>query len=151
MKKIVFLAAVVCCSLSLSAQTATDSVKATINRMFEAMKEADSAKLRTCFADSAIMQTILRNKEGREWVRTDGVEGFVKMVGSVPKGMADERIQFDVVKTDGALAIAWTPYRFYRNGIFSHCGVNSFQLVRINQKWVIQYIIDTRRKDQCPE
>lgn len=151
MKKIVLLAAVVCCNLSLSAQTATDSVKATINRMFEAMKEADSAKLRSCFADSAIMQTISRNKEGKELVRTDGVDGFVKMVGSVPKGMADERIVFGVVKTDGALGMAWTPYRFYRNGVFSHCGVNSFQLVRVNQKWVIQYIVDTRRKDQCPE
>ncbi|MDD2793752.1 MAG: hypothetical protein PHD73_11280 [Sediminibacterium sp.] len=151
MKKNVLLAAVVCCSLSLSAQTATDSVKATINRMFEAMKEADSAKLSSCFADSAIMQTISRNKEGKEWVRTEGVEGFVKLVGSIPKGMADEQIVFGVVKTDGALGIAWTPYRFYRNGVFSHCGVNSFQLVRIKQKWVIQYIIDTRRKDQCPE
>lgn len=151
MKKIVLLAVVLCCSRPLSAQTATDSVKATIQRMFEAMKEADSTKLRSCFADSAIMQTISRNKEGKELVRTDGVEGFVKMVGSIPKGMADERIEFDVVKTDGALGIAWTPYRFYRNGVFSHCGVNSFQLVRMNQRWVIQYIIDTRRKDQCPE
>ncbi|HJV18298.1 MAG TPA: hypothetical protein VJ552_00340 [Sediminibacterium sp.] len=151
MKKIILLAAVVCCSVTLSAQTATDSVKATIQRMFEAMKEADSAKLRSCFADSAIMQTISRNREGKELVRTDGVDGFVKMVGSIARGVADERIVLGVVKTDGALGIAWTPYKFYRSGVFSHCGVNSFQLVRINQRWVIQYIIDTRRKDQCPE
>ncbi|MBH2005133.1 MAG: hypothetical protein I8H66_10625 [Sphingobacteriia bacterium] len=151
MKKIVLLAAVLFYSAALSAQTATDSVKATINRMFEAMKEADSAKLRSCFADSAIMQTISRNREGKELVRTDGVDGFVKMVGSIARGVADERIVFGVVKTDGALGIAWTPYKFYRNGVFSHCGVNSFQLVRINHQWVIQYIIDTRRKDNCPE
>lgn len=151
MKKIVLLAAVLFYSAALPAQTATDSVKATISRMFEAMKEADSAKLRSCFADSAIMQTITRNKEGKEWVRTDWVDGFVKLVGSIAKGVADERIVFGVVKTDGALGIAWTPYKFYRNGVFSHCGVNSFQLVRINHQWVIQYIIDTRRKDNCPE
>ncbi|MFY9464198.1 MAG: hypothetical protein WAP48_03865 [Sediminibacterium sp.] len=151
MKKIVLLAAVLFYSAALSAQTATDSAKATINRMFEAMKEADSAKLRSCFADSAIMQTISRNREGKELVRTDGVDGFVKMVGSIARGVADERIVFGVVKTDGALGIAWTPYKFYRNGVFSHCGVNSFQLVRINHQWVIQYIIDTRRKDNCPE
>ncbi|HNA01067.1 MAG TPA: hypothetical protein PLN49_09415, partial [Ferruginibacter sp.] len=67
----------------------------------------------------------------------------------LPKDAADERITFDVVRVDGALAIAWTPYKFYFNGKFSHCGVNSFQLVRFNGEWKIQYLIDTRRKAGC--
>ncbi|MFT2543406.1 hypothetical protein ACMWP9_36050, partial [Escherichia coli] len=69
----------------------------------------------------------------------------------IPKNMADERIVFDVVKIDADLAIVWTPYQFYRNGTFSHCGVNSFQLVRLNGRWKIQYLIDTRRKTGCAE
>jgi hypothetical protein len=47
------------------------------------------------------------------------------------------------------MAAAWTPYRFYRNGEFSHCGVNSFQLVKMAEGWKIVYIIDTRRKEPC--
>jgi len=54
-----------------------------------------------------------------------------------------------VVKIDGPLAIVWTPYKFYFNGKFSHCGVNSFQLVRFNGVWKIQYLIDTRRRAGC--
>jgi hypothetical protein len=134
---------------SVSAQTAEDSVKAVINKMFAAMKNADGASLKECFADSAIMQTIGRNKEGKTVIRNDGTAGFIDFVSKEKQGAADERISFETVKIDGPLAIAWTPYSFYYNGKFSHCGVNSFQLVRINGTWKIQYLIDTRRKAGC--
>ena len=42
-----------------------------------------------------------------------------------------------------------TPYKFYVGEKFSHCGVNSFQLVKIRGEWKIQYIIDTRRRQNC--
>lgn len=135
----------------LSAQMATDSVKATINQLFEAMIEADGAKLKNCFTDSAILQTITKNKEGKDIVKNEQVMSFVNMINSVQKGVADERIVFDVVKVDGPLAIVWAPYQFFRNGVYSHCGVNSFQLVQLNNQWKIQYLIDTRRKGNCAE
>ena len=138
-------------SFSASAQSAEDSVKATIRKMFFAMIEADGAMLQDCFADNAIMQTITTNKEGKLIVRTDSVTGFIKQVANMPKGLADERIVFEMVKIDGPLATVWTPYKFYRRADFSHCGVNSFQLVRTTDKWRIQYIIDTRRKTGCVE
>lgn len=138
-------------SFVANAQSAEDSVKATIRKMFFAMIESDGVMLQDCFADNAIMQTITTNKEGKLIVRTDSVANFVKQVSSMPKGLADERIVFEMVKIDGPLATAWTPYQFYRRTDFSHCGVNSFQLVRNNDKWRIQYIIDTRRKTGCTE
>ena len=70
-------------------------------------------------------------------------------VGHLKKDSADERIQFETIKIDGPLAIVWTPYNFYHNGKFSHCGVNSFQLVRFDGIWKIQYLIDTRRRTGC--
>ena len=107
--------------------------------------------MKQCFTDSAVLQTITKDKAGLEIVKNDGVLDFVKQINSIPKGLADERIVFGVVKVDGPLAIVWATYKFYRNGVFSHCGVNSFQLVRLNQQWKIQYLIDTRRKDNCAE
>lgn len=136
---------------SINAQSAEDSVKSTIRKMFFAMMEADGALLQDCFTENAIMQTITTNKEGKLIVRTDSVPAFVRQVSSLPKGLLDERIVFDVVKIDGPLATVWTPYQFYRRSDFSHCGVNSFQLVRNSDKWRIQYIIDTRRKTGCAE
>lgn len=131
------------------AQSGQDSVKAVINNLFYAMKSADPVLLKSCFADSAVMQTIGRTKEGKTIVRNDGVAGFIEFISKEKPGAADERISFEMIRIDGPLAIAWTPYNFYYNGQFSHCGVNSFQLVRFNNEWKIQYLIDTRRKTGC--
>jgi hypothetical protein len=136
-------------SLSIAQSTTEDSVKATVNRLFEGMKNADANTVRDVFADSAILQTIARNKEGQTIIRTDAVSAFAEQLGKLTKGAADERITFETVRIDGPLAIVWTPYKFYYNGNFSHCGVNSFQLVRVNGKWKIQYLIDTRRRQGC--
>jgi predicted YcjX-like family ATPase len=150
MKKIVALGAFALCITTVSkAQTAVDSVKMTIDNMFRAMKTADSALLRQCFADSAIMQTIAKDRTGAIVVKNESATDFIRLIGTLAKNAADERITYDVVRVDGPLATAWTSYKFYLNGQFSHCGVNSFQLVRIRGAWKIQYIIDTRRKQPC--
>lgn len=141
-----------CCALfciSANAQTAEDSVKTSITQFFSAMKSADSPTLKKIFADSAILQSISFSNDGKTLIRNEPVPEFISYVGKQKAGAADERITFDLVKTDGPLAIAWTPYKFYFNGEFHHCGINSFQLVRINGEWRIQYIIDTRRQVAC--
>jgi len=130
------------------AQSSEDSVKASVNQLFTAMKNVDPALLVSSFADSAILQTII-NKDGKVQIRNEAVDDFASSIGKLQKDDADERIQFDVIKIDGALAIVWAPYKFYYKGKFSHCGVDSFQMIRINGKWKIQYLIDTRRKDRC--
>lgn len=133
----------------VKAQTTEDSVKLVINKMFAAMKSANGEDLKSCFADSAILQTVVRDKSGVTKVKNENLEEFVSIISKTTAGEADERISFETVKTDGALAIAWTPYSFYYKGKFSHCGVNSFQLVRLASGWKIQYLIDTRRRGEC--
>ena len=137
------------CISYTQAQTAEDSVKAAVNQLFEGMKSANATLVKTAFADSAILQTIGTTKAGATFIRNEAIGDFADFVGKQKVGAADERIQFETIKIDGPLAIVWTPYKFYYNGQFSHCGVNSFQLVRLNGQWKIQYIIDTRRKDNC--
>jgi hypothetical protein len=137
------------CQQQLRAQSAVDSVKTAVNNLFTAMQQADSAGLVKCFAPGAVLQTVVKDKQGVVSVRTEAISAFASSIGQLPKEAADERITFDVVKVDGNLAIAWTPYKFYFQQQFLHCGVNSFQLVRFAEGWKIQYIIDTRRKVGC--
>jgi hypothetical protein len=129
--------------------TAEDSVKAVINDMFTAMRTGDKKLFLSVFSDSVIMQTIRRNKEKKTIIVSESLDEFADFVGKLKKDSADERITFETVKIDGPLAIAWTPYKFYYNGKFSHCGVNSFQLIRFEGRWKIQYLIDTRRVEGC--
>ncbi|OYU55180.1 MAG: hypothetical protein CFE25_09485 [Chitinophagaceae bacterium BSSC1] len=150
MKKQIFLIVMSFLVLpQLKAQSPIDSVKNAVNDLFVAMKTADQALLASCFADSAVLQTITKNKAGQLIVVNEKVADFAASIGRFAKGDLDEQISFDVVKVDGDLAIAWTPYKFYLKTVFSHCGVNSFQLVKQKNGWKIQYLIDTRRKSNC--
>ena len=149
MKKIYLILMGVLSLSTMNAQTTEDSVKNVVNRLFEGMKSADPEMIKKSFADSAILQTIGHDKEGNTVIRSSKAIDFATSISKLKAGAADERIRFGSIKIDGPLAVVWTPYTFYYNGNFSHCGVNSFQLVRINGEWKIQYLIDTRRKENC--
>jgi Putative lumazine-binding len=146
----ILLTAITFFGTGLNAQlTAEDSVKAAVNKLFEGMKKADTALLKDAFTDSAILQTFARNNAGQIIIRDERVDEFADVISKLKPGSADERIVFETIKIDGPLASVWTPYNFYLDNKFSHCGVNSFQLVRLNGIWKIQYLIDTRRKQGC--
>lgn len=135
--------------ISSHAQTTTDSIKTAVNVLFEGMKNSDPAAIQNSFADSAILQSISYTKEGKIKISNEAVKDFAAVISKIARGDADERIAFETIKIDGPLAMVWTPYKFYYKGQFSHCGVDSFQLVRINGVWKIQYLVDTRRKQPC--
>lgn len=148
MKGLFFLLILICVSDEIKAQSASDSIMAAVNSLFEGMKKADTNLLKNCFSSDAIMQTIQDNK-GIVKVSNESVADFIALVGKEKAGAADEQIMFETIKINGSLATVWAPYNFYYKGKFSHCGVNSFQLVRLNAGWKIQYIIDTRKKEGC--
>ena len=142
MKKIFFL---LISSFSFAQNTSEKEIIKPIENLFNAMKSADSLGVKNAFSGSAIMQTFGKNQE----IRTDKVEDFAKQVGASQAGDLDERFTISKILVDGNMASVWVPYQFYYKGNFSHCGVNSFQLAKINNDRKIQYIIDTRRKDNC--
>ena len=113
------------------------------------MKNGDGDGLLKTFSDSAILQTISSTKTGQTIIRSENVKEFAGFVSTQTKGDADEQITFETIKVDGSLAIVWTPYNFYYKKQFSHCGVNSFHLVRFGGEWRIHFLIDTRRKTPC--
>lgn len=118
-----------------------------IRNLFLGMKNADPELVKTVFTENAILQTI--TKDGT--VKSDTIQAFIDSVSKFAKDELDERILVEGIHTDGNLASVFTPYSFYLKGKLSHCGANSFQLVKQNNEWKIQYIIDTRRKDLCKE
>lgn len=131
------------------AQSPEEAVKKPIMLLFDGMRKGDSTILKTVFAPNAVLQTVAQDKEGKTGVASENITAFIKAVSTPHTEIYDERIKFDLIRIDGDLAIAWTPYQFYVGEKFSHCGVNSFQLVRLAGEWKIQYIIDTRRRTNC--
>ncbi|RZK18584.1 MAG: hypothetical protein EOO86_09845, partial [Pedobacter sp.] len=130
MKRCILLAPfLIILSTTLFAQSDEEAVKVVINNLFTGMKTGDSTLTRTTFAKECIMQTIV-NKSGENSVRTEKADDFLKFIGSPHKEKFDERIVFTKILIDGPLAVVWTDYKFYIDDKFSHCGVNSFQLVK---------------------
>jgi hypothetical protein len=131
------------------AQSEEENIKQTINRLFNGMRQSDTAMIRSAFTSEAVLQTVIKNREGRVVIETEPLDSFIVFVSKPHNEIYDERIKFDLIKVDDDLAIAWTPYKFYLGEKFSHCGVDSYQLVRMNGEWKIQYLIDTRRRQHC--
>ncbi|WNI38438.1 nuclear transport factor 2 family protein [Chryseobacterium sp. SG20098] len=140
------MAFLVLISISCLGQQNTD-IEKPIRNLFLGMKNADPELVKSAFAESAVLQTI--TKDGT--VKSDSISDFIASVSKFTKGDLDERIIVEAIHTDGNLATVFTSYSFYLKGKLSHCGANSFQLVKQNNEWKIQYIIDTRRKDNCKE
>jgi Putative lumazine-binding len=129
-------------------KNAEDSIKLTITTFFKGMQNKDTALIRTLLTPTMFMQTIERNKDKEVSVKTEPVEGWFTQLMTLPPSIKsiDERITFEKILVDDAMAMAWTPFELYLNDTYYSCGVNHFQLVRINNVWKINYIIDTRRK-----
>ncbi|WP_338872701.1 nuclear transport factor 2 family protein [Spirosoma sp. SC4-14] len=126
------------------------AVKNTVNQLFEGMQTVDSTMLKTLFTPTARLQTVV-NKQGDISVRDEAISVFISSIGKAKAGTLDERLAGMDIKIDGELATAWTPYVFYFQDKKSHCGVNAFTLVKLNGSWKIQTIIDTRRRENCPD
>jgi hypothetical protein len=125
------------------------AVEQVIRTLFEGMKEKDREKVQTAFHEHAIMHTV-QEAQVNSQLGGSSVEDFINRIATTPAGtVLDERILSYEIKVDGDMASAWTPYEFYVNDDFSHCGTNSFQLIKTDGEWKITYVIDTRRKVDC--
>ena len=129
------------------AQTAQDSVVATVQEFFRAMTANDSAA----------MGRVLR-KDGQYYgTRQVGDSLMVFRVTNAAylEGMPRsrdtmvERMWSPTVQVHGPIATLWAPYDIHRNGTFVHCGVDSFQLVRDRRGWQIVAILFTMEPTGC--
>ncbi len=135
-------------SSKILAQTAEDSVKRTIEQLFEGMRTADTIKLRSILSSEARF-LIVEDSDGTVQLRESPITQFLKALATPHSEVWDERVRDYEIRIDEALATAWTPYRFYRGNTFSHCGVNAFQLYRSGEGWKIVQITYTRRTENC--
>ncbi len=134
---------------AVQAQSNEDEVRKVIVTLFEGMKNKDQNLVEMVFHPEAIMHTTIATADGAT-LGSNSVQDFINRIATTPANtILDERILDFQIKIDGNMASAWTPYEFYVNDNFSHCGVNSFSLIKATEGWKITYVIDTRNKEGC--
>lgn len=118
-----------------------------VARLFDGMRAADSAAVRSVFHPEArLIRTGVR--DGRPAVSLAAVGGFLDALGGATE-VWDERLYDPEVRIDGNLASVWADYTFHRGDAFSHCGVDAFQLARTAEGWKIVSLADTARREGC--
>jgi len=61
----------------------------------------------------------------------------------------EERMHDPRVRIRGNMASVWTYYTFYRNGAFSHCGIDLFDMAKVDGRWRVLNITFTVETEGC--
>ena len=117
-----------------------------IETFFEAFHQKDTTSLKNFFTIDAGLVSV-QNSLGGVRTKEESVEDFIQAIGSIPDDLSFEErlLGFNIVDASG-MTLVFTPYEFYVNGRFSHCGTNVFTLVKKESKWEILALYDTRNK-----
>ncbi|WP_262420334.1 nuclear transport factor 2 family protein [Flagellimonas meishanensis] len=134
----------------MTGSSAQEEVKRTITAFFDGFHKQDSSLIKSLVADRVVLQTTGKDREGKTRFRTEEFSGFLKSICSIPDSIVfEEKLTSFSIQVDRTMANAWVGYEFWINGEFSHCGINSFQLVDFDGDWKIIYLIDTRGREGC--
>ncbi len=122
-----------------------------VNTFFEAMAGNNAELAATVMIWDGQLYGYVESAEGLRLVRTSAdqfIEGMANRHDSLL-----ERIWDVKVLQDGRLAVAWTPYDFFLNREFHHCGTNIFSLIRTDDGWKIAgatYSMETETCEDSP-
>lgn len=125
-----------------------DAVMEVVNQLFDGMRARDGNRVAEVFHPEARMVSTGVDAQGNPRAQLSPVSAFVDAVGQ-PGEPWDEPLFDPEVRVDGNLAHVWVFYHFYRGETFSHCGFDSFQLVRTREGWKVISLADTRRTEGC--
>jgi hypothetical protein len=129
------------------AQSDSAQVLAVVQRLFDGMRAADSAMVRSTMA-SIIRFAEVNERATPARIESDSVNQWLAGVAR-SNHRWDERIHDVRIYVDANLAQVWAPYAFYLDGKISHCGVDAFELLKDPSGWKITQLSDTRRRDNC--
>ena len=133
------------CLLSLARAASDDqSPGGAVQKLFDAMSAHDSNAARALFTADAMLFS----------VRPDGTAVAIthdKWIDhmAASKDAWLERIWNPKLLEHGSIAVVWAEYDFHLNGKFSHCGVDSFNLLKTAAGWKIAAVADTREISGC--
>ena len=149
MKKLFLLLLIMYNGFALHAQEA--ELKTVIHDFFQAMYKQDTAALRKFFVPAATLFTYSYDAKGNPRAKGESLSEFINAVSFLGDSPMEERLVGWQCLIDAGVASVWTPYEFYYEGKFSHCGVDSWHMMKIQGEWKITQLTDTRRKSNCPD
>ena len=120
-----------------------------VQGLFDAMRASDSSAVSALWAEGLTsLGSSFTNADGPA-ISFTARDDFISLVGGAEPGSLDEQYIVRSVIVEDNLVTVVTPYEFYFNGNFSHCGVDVFVIARSGDDWKIVGLTDTRRRGGC--
>jgi hypothetical protein len=146
----IVLALSTCLPTSTHAQSTSDSaaVVGVAQDLLRAISTRDTALARRLMLPGAQLASIQDPASATNAGRTQTDSQFVAMLGTMKQRFL-ERMWNPTVFLQGSLAVVRTPYDFHVDGVFSHCGVDVFTLVRSKGEWRVTHVVYTVQRQNC--
>ena len=123
------------------------AVLATVQAFFDTMASRDvEGARRVLMPEGRFYST--RDQDGQTAVRASAVDEYLKTLAG-RKQDNRERIWSPDVRVHGPIASVWTPYDFWVDRKFSHCGIDIFDLVKTAEGWKISGLTYTVERTGC--
>jgi hypothetical protein len=113
-----------------------------------ALSRTDTATLRSLMAPGLSLSSVRSGPEGAV-IRHSTGEDFLGGLGGEDQTLL-ERMWDPVVHVHDQVAVVWTPYDFFLNGEFSHCGIDVFTMLRGEDGWRVIGITYDVVREGCP-
>ncbi len=126
-------------------------VIAVAEAFLEALSNRDGAALEALVLPGGSVHAVGVASDGSaERIHSRPIEDDVVSIPENPNVLF-ERMWEPVARVHGPIGIVWTPYDFWVNGAWSHCGVDAFSMVETAEGWKISSITYTTEREGCPE
>lgn len=135
------LALIFICSPLATAQGTDDerAAIATVDQLFAAMKARDAGQIKAVFSSDGQLIAIDKPRDGKGVSKTRVMTGdaFATLIASSKGAEYIERMPSPEARVSGDLAVVSGRYTFHVGENLSHCGMNTFNLVRAEAGWKI--------------
>lgn len=130
-----------------SVEAGSDSPLGAVETFFEAMETNNWALAEPVMLGDAVLYGYRIENDDVVLSRVTAADYLESMRGRNDRLL--ERIWDVEILQHDRLATVWTPYDFYLNGEFHHCGRNSFSLIRNEQGWRIASVVYSMLAENC--
>lgn len=130
----------------LPAQSSDEKdVLAVVQRVFDGIGAHDGAMIRGAMLPEARVGSV---RDAAAPSASTGSD-LADRIASTPGPLQERFTSAPQVQIHGRMAQVWGEYEFLRDGKFSHCGVDSFNLLKVDGAWKISVLVFTAETSGC--
>ena len=150
MYKLLILAVALSYSIiSFSQSDDRAAILETVQKFFDSIEFRDRQLLESILVPNSLNISARELDDGEAQFNVMSYDEVVTAL-TRPGRNAKERSWDETVLIQGNIAVVWTPYDFHVDGEFSHCGIDSFQLIKQDGQWLISNSSWTLETENCP-